>query len=343
MEDEIEALAAHVSEYLAEVHPEARFRILLRATQLGTLDSALFVQFVLLLFERDPQQAVPLCLLLDWHRLTEEQRNEIFQCREMHELAMGYFLAAAMSLARATAGEKLSASTRRIYGKLKRLQKEIEKRQTEGKEAVEKEDAQTMAELKEICEKQRAAIAELKTVRDARKKAIAENVAEFERQMGELRTELERQKEMARQKREEVEERRQAVQKEIAGGMTKLREGLGEGLAEEKSRGENWRADVAQQWGETAERQRAEAEEQDNTVRELEDGAAEIRKSIGEWRAVFAAMALRERIRGDGWARKIDERFGELAKTAIWEISEDQLREADVIVERLEQRRGKGR
>jgi hypothetical protein len=344
LDGDIADVATNVNDHLtdprlADVHPESLFKILLLATQQGTLDRERFIPFLISLLDRDPQKAVPLSLLLDFEQLTASQRNDVFQCREIHELAMGYFLAASMSLARDNAAKDLASVIRKLKGKIKSIQKAGSVRQSDGLKKFNEDSERELNELKEISARQKKQIAELTEIKVARKKALKEGKAVFEKQLTELREELARQKELAKQKRDEVEARRTRLLSEIEGGVAAFRTDIENRLEDEGKKNAARRREDENEWENAAELGRENVREEEIAMENLTEQTVEVKRNIAEWRAVFAGKIIRDRIRTDNWMRETEKRFEEFAKLGVWEIDEDQLREAEIMLDKLEQKR----
>lgn len=84
---------------LPEVAAEDLFRIIVLAEKVE-LDMDKLIEFVMKLYEINPEAAVLLTLRIDFDKLTEEQLNVIFHCSEMHNISIGFFVAFSLSATR---------------------------------------------------------------------------------------------------------------------------------------------------------------------------------------------------------------------------------------------------
>ena len=84
---------------LPDIEPELLYRIVVLAEK-KEMDMEKFKDFVMELYETNPESAVLLTLRLDFDHLSEEELETIFQCGEMHEIAIGFFVASSLSAIR---------------------------------------------------------------------------------------------------------------------------------------------------------------------------------------------------------------------------------------------------
>jgi hypothetical protein len=339
---DINAVASRIDGYfgdsrLRDVHPEELFKIVLLAQRRG-MRRELLLPFVLSLFESDAEKAVPLCLLVDFEKMTDAQRNDVFQCRELHRIATGYFVAAAISWARNKAQLDVDSAVARMQKRIKAVASSTRKRRAEMVETAKSETSTVLAELRAIVNGQRAQIEELKALKVERQRMIDDSQREFDEQIGALRKELERQRTLAHQRREAVEKKRRTQQEGIDRQVEEVRHGVSEklkGTIEASDRRRESLAVTNREWREAAGEEVAHA---DIELDKLAQMTADVQKGLKEWRAVFAAKLLRDDLRADHFLRQTDQKFEEFAKRTRWELSGSQLAEADKVVAKLETR-----
>jgi uncharacterized protein YukE len=84
---------------LPDIEPELLYRIVVLAEK-KEMDMEKLKDFVMKLYETSPESAVLLTLRLDFDHLSESELETIFQCNEMHEISIGFFVAASLSAIR---------------------------------------------------------------------------------------------------------------------------------------------------------------------------------------------------------------------------------------------------
>jgi hypothetical protein len=341
---DIENLANNVNLYfkderLAELRPELLFKVCVLAKS-RYLNEDLFTEFVLKLFEGSPEKVVPLCLLLNFDRLTDSQRNLIFQCREIHELALGYFLGAAVSSDRNRAIQRLGA----LNGDFDRLSDQVRHAgRHAGADAVK--TAQTafqseIAALKKRAADQQAQIESLQALKDSQQKKIDDESALFDQQLAELQQELDRQVELAKRKQEDIARKRALIQAEVDKQVETMRAAIDAERADvEATAGDG----VAQLDGEIkggTQDRRDELRAAKREAQPVADGDQAVQKGIAEWRATFAAKCVRDEFRADYYIRDIEKRFelfdGAIDVVAKWNLTGEVVKNAGDVIRELE-------
>jgi hypothetical protein len=94
-------------ERVATLPPEILFQIVVSVDP-AVLDPDVLINYVTALFDAHPQSAVPLVLLLDFDKLTQDQRDFVFRCSQMYEQNVGFFVTHLMSNDRTKAERELA-------------------------------------------------------------------------------------------------------------------------------------------------------------------------------------------------------------------------------------------
>jgi hypothetical protein len=324
--EDIENVSLHLNSYfkderLTEVRPEALFKVCLSAKLRG-LNEDSFADFVFRLFELDPQKAVALCLLLDFDRLTEAQRDEVFQCREIHELSLGYFLASAVSADRNRAAQQIDLLDEK-FDRLFKQVKNVAKQQHGGDvKDLEAHYNAEIAALKKQLEDQQRQIAELKALKESQQDMIDAESASFDRQLKELQQELDRQAALAKVKQAEIAEKRAVIQEEVDRQVESLRADIGDKLGDVDADCEKEVKNLADETADAIGGLRNETDKMKEEQERLSAGYDEIQKGIREWRAVFAAKCVRDEFRFDHYIRELGKRFSLFdAEIQIWGLT----------------------
>ena len=343
--EDIAGVARNLNSYfddsrLMDVHPEALFKVLMLAEE-HDVDPKRLIAFVMKLFDVNPEKAVPLCLRIDFDRMSDEQREEVFLCREIHELAMGYFLAASMSASRNKAARDLAVVEQRHQRELGDIKEQTRKRRAAGLKEVEDEYERQKQDLIDVIENQRRQIEDLKKVRDAQRQRIEEENRRYDDEMEKLKKELQRQTEIVEEKQAIVDERRRQIQDEIDTQVANLRRQFEEKRKQLEESDDERRSEVRQKVKPYLEHLQ---EHRDKVSRHLsEDTSGRVsatNSELTEVKATIAAKLVRDQVKFDGFLRDLEKRFevfDDKNKKTLWGLNSDQVKQAEELVVRIEQ------
>lgn len=344
-QEDIAGVARNLNSYfedsrLMDVHPEALFKVLMLAEEHG-VDPQRLITFVMKLFDVNPEKAVPLILRVDFDRMKDDQREEVFLCREIHELAMGYFLAASMSASRNKAARDLAIVEQRHQRELAEIKDSTRKKRAAGIKEVEEEYERQKQDLIELIEDQKRQIEELKKVREANKQRMEEEAEKYDQEIEKLKQELARQTAIVEEKQAVVDERKRQIQEEIDTQVAHLREEFEEKRKNLEEGDDEKRREVRQKVKPYLEQFREHREQcSGHLAQEVAGKVSATNNELTEIKATVAAKLVRDQVRFDGFLRQIERRFevfDDTNKTTLWGLNSDQVRKAEELVVRLEQ------
>ena len=323
-------------ERLAEVHPEHLFKVLIQAEH-RKIDQQLLIDFVMKLLESQPEKAVPLCLRIDFDRLTSDQIETIFQTREIHEQAMGYFIANALSSARDKQQYDLTESEQVYIKEIQDIREYILKHRTVALAKIQDEFEDELRGLNELIESQKKQLEELREIRIKQLEDIDQESLAFEEQMKKFDRELERITDIVEKKMEMAEKRRALLRSKVNAAIIPLREFF-ENRLEDISGNDVHRRNLMQKAiYEMRDAFLQKHDEITNMINQLEQDIQAIHNRIMETRATTAAKIVSDQLQRDYFIRNIDRRFDVFnVDPPIWELTSDQVREAEEIVQKLE-------
>lgn len=341
--NDIANVARHLNKYLdddrlREVHPEVLFKILNQADP-DDYDQQLFVNFVMKLFEDEPEKAVPLTLLMNFDLLTLDQVEQVFQCREMHEQALGYFIAASMSTSR----NKMEAENDKIeqtqMNELQDIKDEIKKRRLLSLTKLQKEFAAEKSEIMNVIEQQGKQIAKLKKLKEYQDEKIKDSIESFDKTAAKFDREILRQRTLLRKKRELLADRKVYIIDEYERQSSIIHE-----------EAENVLDDFENRTKSKIEYLQKKVNPPINKIikktNDLKDNSLAIHEKLNDanyWvqsnRATLAAKIVHDQVRFNQFLRDLSTRF-DAFKTddKIWELDADQVEEAEKIVVQMEKR-----
>jgi hypothetical protein len=190
-------LANNITEALADpriqqIPPQVAFDVIQTARAFGGFDEANFSRVVLKLFEKNPDSAVTLVLLLDFDSLGADQRASLFQSRELHERTVGFFIADALSGARNQASRDLAQAAADFRARLRAFRAGLQAKEAGAVAELQGEEAGRIAELRAELAKQQQQIDALKAAGVKHKAAIARAAEQNDADFADLQDQLAR-------------------------------------------------------------------------------------------------------------------------------------------------------
>ena len=321
-----------------KVPPETIFQILLTAESRG-VDEQLLINFVMRTFEIEPTTAVPLVLLCNFDLFTPEQRDKLFQSREMHEQSLGFFIAESISATTNRIAKQLSLTERIQQASIADLKAKLQTTQKTPSNNIHEEGRTDVLELKKHLAKQQNIIDGL--IKDTEDVDL------------EIKMNTEDQKEDLNKVRQELAE----LDETMENSGTKIATLTDEALQNTKQEIENIRKDIEQRLNNlekqntlTTEKMRNDliqpmksyktrlaASKSDATT--LEELLKTTINEVADLQAVTAAKIVRDRLKHDEVVRKIEERFSIFEnEDSLWGLTPQQVQEAEEFINMIEKR-----
>ncbi|OHT16223.1 hypothetical protein TRFO_13394 [Tritrichomonas foetus] len=340
---EIAGIARTFNEYLrderlSQVHPEHLFKILMQAEH-RKINQNLLIDFVMKLFEKEPEKAVPLCLRIDFDRLTNEQVESIFQTREIHEQAMGYFIAEAMSLVRDKQQEDLAKTEQNYIKEIQEIREYIVKHRAVALAKVHDEFEAEVAKLNEVIEKQQNIIDDLTEIRNNQRDEFDQIQNNFIDTTKKFEREIERITEITDRRMANDEERRAKIRAIIDENIQPVTEMLEDRLAEISGNDKHRRNLMEKGARERRDMFLQFHDDQRAALNRITNEISHIHEQINETRATMAAKIISDQLRPDGFLRNIERRFLSIVKNDnenLWDLDCEKVKNADALLKKLE-------
>lgn len=323
---------------LARIHPEHLFKILMQAEP-RHINQQLLINFVMKLFETEPEKAVPLSLRIDFDRLSNSQIEDIFQCREMHEQAIGYFIAEAMSSIRDKQQTDLASNEQKYIKQMQEIREYIVKHRALALAKVEKEFETQTAELNALIEKQQKDIQLLQQIREEQKITMTETKQNYEVTKQKFQRELERQQGIIDMKQRIDDERKQKINNAVDEQIVPLLDNCDTRLNEIDGKDNNRLNLVSQSINEKSDTYLRNVDDINTFFSKTDNQVQYIQESISETKAVFAAKIINDQLKRDGYMRDVTHRF-EIFDTdpRLWDLTGDRVEKSEEILKKLEDR-----
>ncbi|OHS96652.1 hypothetical protein TRFO_09800 [Tritrichomonas foetus] len=323
---------------LLELHPETIYQIYHHAETRG-INQEYFAEFLMKLFESDPQKAVPLTLLTNFDRLTQDQIENIFQCSEMHEEFIGYFIAASMSTLNAKARRDLDEMEERHLKEIDDIREAIKNHRQESLDRIQDQFNLSIDELKALIEKQKGEIQELKDLKMRQQMKISDADKRFQKQALVIEKEIQKQRDLISAKQAVIRQRRRQIADELKNQFNAVRYEVGEQLREVEFNDQQRSSDVGCRYPPQAEELTAESQNLTDRGIVLTEKVQTYDKWVKTVVASFGAKIVHDQLRFDHFLRNTSRRF-ELfnVEPKLWDLDADQVRNAEEVVTRLEKK-----
>ena len=316
---------------LPDIEPELLYRIVVLAEK-KEMDMKQFTQFVMDLYETNPESAVLLTLRLDFDNLNEEQLERIFQCGEMHGISIGFFVAASLSAVRNKTKDNLVDSEVKHIAMMNEFQREMDYDRRHMIMRLDKEHQDEMTKLLDTLVKQHRKIEELTDLlTDSAERLDSGPLSP--RGIGDPKL---------KQLKEEVDEKLTKI-------YNRIQSDIDQNLQETAQIFENAVAKVEADWeAECADPTKVKADTErtialaDQKIGEFNDTLDELEKSIRASKGSIAAKIIRDHVRfakgvikdaGQKNGKKLDLFQG---KGSLWDLSSEEVREQVKTVKELE-------
>jgi hypothetical protein len=340
---DIDAVANHMNRYLnddrlLDLPPEVIFQLILLAEQ-RDLSPSLVVDFFFKLLSVNPSKAIALCLRMDFGRITDEQRAKIFSSPQMHDMALGYFTATAMSATRDEASRGLGRLEELFEKDMTSLRNYIKKQSIRGLKEVEREYKRSVKQLSDLIENQRGQIEELRRLKSEQDLRMLGEDERFQDQMKILRGVLDERASVIRRRQAIVDHRKQAIAKEIGAQVDTLRHEIQKRLVTIRNGADRRRQHLnAQAEADVQELQRLLANLRQS--RELRGQQIDLEaRSVGEAQAVLAAKIVHDQVRFDHYLRDVRRRFQVFqGANRLWDLTSDMVKNGEQLVRDIEKR-----
>lgn len=327
-----------VDDRLSNVHPEHLFHILSQAEK-RPINQDKLVDFVMKLFDTDPDKAIPLSLKINFDFLTEEQLEKIFQTREFHEQSIGYFVAKAISDSRNTAKNQLTNIDIKYLRDMSAIRDHVLRHRTANLKNLEESFSEEVKELKRIISVQQKQINQLKKTRDLQRKAMSDYMKSYKAKKNKLDKEFQRIDTIVNEIHGTQNDRFVVIKGQIDERVAPITKFALQSIVGTTSRSYHKRDLI----------RKAVEERRNRYIQNYEDVAANVNNlfltiknvqdKIQETRATFASKVVRDQFRQDSFLRNIENQFNAFdIEPRIWELTSDIVRLAQVRVEKMESR-----
>ena len=306
------------------------------------LDQQLLIKFTLQLL-KDPQlvtSAIPLTLMIDFKLLTKEQREFIFQKKEMHENNIGYFVANSMSATRNKAERELMQSEARLLSDLNALRENLKQHQRSNAAKLKKEQDESLGDLKEALLKQQETIKDLQDDGVKFETKLDEDNEEHDKRFQGMKDLLNQIDQYTSQRNSIATEKEVLIKDQVAEQLAPLKAELDDEV-------KKLAMDDAMQCAELEQKLMRLIEEDKKKLRQLASRVDDCTEDVdntnvelSDIKATLAAKIVHDRLRFDKFLRKTDDRFAVFIKSesepGVWDLAPEKVAQAEQFVIQIE-------
>lgn len=321
---------------LLQLNPETIFQIFHHA-ELRGIDSKNYTDYVLKQFDNDPEKAVPLTLLMDFDHLTHEQKEDIFQCREMHEEFVGYFIAAALSALASKARQDLDDSEERNLKEIDDLRDTLKKLRNDTLGKLQETFSNETTAITQQIEKQRQEIETLRNKKTELQTKINNENRKFDETEAEFLRAIEKQKDSIEEMRSMIDTRQKTISYQIKHQFGTLRTETSDQIGEIEYNDQNRISETT----EVLEKAANEVLQKSDDVSQRSSEVQAKVQSDCKWAktvsSTFGAKIVRDQLRFDHFLRNVSKRF-QVFETdpKIWDIDANDAKQAEETLIKLE-------
>lgn len=323
-------------ERFSDLPPEVLFKVC-NAADPQKIDNQQLLNFILHLLETNPSNAVPLILLIDFDRLTKDQRSLIFRTSDVHEENIGYFIANAMSSARNKNEAEAKQAEAQLEEDLQKMKESLTKQQEKMADKMKHDQDEQLEQLDQEVEQMSAQIQALNDGALQQQQRIDQNAQNHLSAFKDMKNRLAKIEDLTTNRG--PEEHTDKIDKEVSDQMNELKEELDTdiiNLANDDARycqlkqRELKRAIDAEQ-----KRLKQLREEADKHVDDLN----ETNEDLTDLKATLASKIVRDRLRFDKFIRKVDNRLDLFKEEpGVWGLTPERVSQAEKFINEIEEK-----
>lgn len=317
--------------------PEIIFKIVNSADP-DQVDMPLLANFTLRLFETKPTSVVPLVLLLDFDRLTKEERDQIFQNKNVHELNLGYFIIQAFSSARNKSDRDIAQAKSDLEDRLNTLRENVKSEQEATFQKAKSEQDDNLSNLRERLDVMAEQLKELEEKSEEQRKGVEEAAQNHDQKFAEMNGILNQMDQLIQKRNQEAAGQSEHVAEEVSQQMDQLRDEMDTKVKQAKTADAERCAKLEIDSKDLIDKQQKRLKELKRTADELVDMLNDTNAHIYDLKAKLAAKIVRDRLRYDKFLRKTDNRFDLFNKSpGLWELKEKDVQLGEDFIGKIEE------
>lgn len=316
--------------------PDVLFKVC-NAADPQKIDNQQLINFILHLLETDPSSAVPLILLIDFDRLTKDQRSLIFRTSDVHEENIGYFIANAMSSARNKNEAETKQAEAQLNEDLEKMKESLTKQQEKMAEKMKHDQDEQLEQLDQEVEQMSALIQELNNGALQQRQKIEQNALAHENAFENMKQRLAKIEDITSNR--EPDDHNDKIDQEVAEQMKELNEELDvevKNLGNEDARYcQNKQRELKRAIDAEQKRLKQLREEAENHANNLND----TNEDLTDLKATLASKIVRDRLRFDKFIRKVDNRLNLFKdEPGVWGLEPERVSRAEKFINDIEEK-----
>ena len=323
-------------ERFPQLPPEVIFKVVNAADPLK-IDVQLLINFTLRLFESNPMSAVPLALLLDFDRMTKDQREIIFANRDIHDQNVNYFVATALSSARNKNDLELQQAEAQLNEDLNKMKEALSRQQEKLAEKMKHDQDEALAKMDDDVSEMGQKIQELKSGADAQRKRIERVHQDHEDAFDDMKRRLAHIDQLTSQRNNKAAGQNDKIKQEVTQQMDELRAEMDvkvKNLANEDAKRCN---SVQRDLKRAIDTEQQRLKQLRTKAETIVDNLNAANEDLVDLKATLASKIVRDRLRFDKFIRKVDNRL-DLFKNepGVWGLEADRVAQAEKFINDIE-------
>lgn len=333
----------NVAEYINNAFRDDRFETLpaeelfkvCNAADPQKIDNQQFINFTLQLLETNPPSAVPLLLLIDFDRLTKDQRNHIFRSPQVHEQNIGYFIANSLSTARNKNDADSQQAEAQLNEDLTKMKDLLIKQQDKITEKLIEAENEQLEKLEQDVQDMQKQIEALKDSAAKQRQRIQQNSQNHDDGFDDIKDRLAHIEELTSNRKDD--DNTEQIRNEVSEQLEELTSDYDSQIKQ--------LADEDAKFTQKKQRELKRAiDEEQKRLKQLRQDAEGIVDSLNEsneeltdLKATLASKIVRDRLRFDKFIRKVDNRL-DLFKNepGVWGLDAERVGHAEKFINEIE-------
>lgn len=335
-------VAKRINQYITDermlkIHTLPLFRLIL-ASEYTPVDDQKLVEFVMKIIKVNPNAAVPLLLRVNYDLLTPEEDDTVFDTPQTHEQNINFFIASSCSATRNRTFRILQAIEQSIQDSLNETSKEAKVDRHNYLRTMNEDYRKRVNEMKEIVDRQKQQIEDLKKYREIMITRRQEVENEFKEKNEELDNQRSNVSDMMDHRRDQNEALKAQVGKEIGKQAGQVRQKVLNDFDTLKDADEERRESGAQYRQNSLDSLKRNVERMKKNCQVIKAEVTAYSKETEHTRAILAAKMVKDFMRFDNFIRKTERRHKIFDERSIWNLSSAEVKSSEEELNVIERR-----
>ena len=312
-----------------EVPPEMIYRIVTAADP-RSIDQQLLLDFVIFLFNENAMAAVPLITLIDFSRFTNDQYEGVFQCKEIHEEVINFFLAWSLSNLRNKADRERVQADSRHYAEMSTMRELVQKALMNAIAKIKTEHEEREREMKQKIKDQNDEIENLLDTTSKMAQQLKEKEKQHNAKLNEIAERIKKMDEH-RQEIEEIERNlAEIIEEEVAQKIAPYHDHINEEIQKASEKNVEELHAIKDSFDAPIDEAQELTESYMTILEEYNDKITDENARLLDNKAALAVKMIKDKLRSVKYIKDKESKFGVFDRPrGFWGVNAKEAREAE--------------